>query len=107
MSRAPLVLAVVAALALATGCSKKRIEECDAFVKTSEKLAACPKLPEAQRATIGEAAKQIKQVLEAADEVGGFEDAPKDVVDEMRSTCKSQTDRLVAEMTQAFPECLK
>lgn len=108
MTRAALAtsLALVAA-SLAAACSKKRIGECDAFVRTSEKLAACPKVPEAQRATIRDAAKQVKDVLEAADDMGGFEDAPKDVVDEMRSTCKSQTDRMVAEMTTAFPECLK
>lgn len=102
-----LVVACAVAAVLAAGCSKKRVVECDDFVKTAEKLGKCAKLPEGSRATIGAAAKQIKDMLQMVDDAGGFDSAPAETVDQMRSTCKSQNTRIVEEMQKTFPDCLK
>ena len=102
-----LLLACGVAAVLASGCSKKRVAECDEFVKTAEKLGKCDKLPEGSRSTIGAAAKQIKDMLQMVDDAGGFDSAPAETVDQMRSTCKSQNTRIVEEMQKTFPDCLK
>jgi len=102
-----LLLACGVAAVLASGCSKKRVAECDEFVKTAEKLSKCDKLPESARSSVGTAAKQIKDMLQMVDDAGGFDAAPKETVDEMRSTCKSQNTRIVEEMQKTFPDCLK
>ncbi len=104
MTRALLVAALLVSSA---ACSKKRIAECDDFVATSEKLSKCDKLPAEQRETVAAGAKQIKDMLKMADDAGGFDDAPKEVVDELRSTCKSMNNRVVAEMQKTFPDCLQ
>ncbi len=99
---------LIAALLLSSAaCSKKRVAECDDFVATAEKLAKCDKLPEAQREAVSSGAKQIKDMLKMVDDAGGFDNAPKETVDELRSTCKGQNDRVVEEMKKTFPECLK
>jgi hypothetical protein len=102
-----LLLACSVVAALATGCSKKRVAECDDFVKTAEKLAKCDKLPEGSRSSVASAAKQIKDMLQMVDDAGGFDQAPKETVEEMRQTCKSQNTRIVEEMQKTFPDCLK
>lgn len=107
MSRHLLVLVLVVGVGSLGACSKKRVAECDDFVKTAEKLGACDKLPAAQRSTMSASAKQIKDMLKTIDDAGGFDQAPKELVDEMRQTCKSQNERLVEEINKAFPDCLK
>ena len=100
-------LLVAALLLSSSACSKKRIAECDDFVKTAEKLSKCDKLPAEQREAVAGGAKQIADMLKMVDDAGGFDEAPKEVVDELRSTCKSQNDRVVEEMQKTFPDCLK
>jgi len=102
-----LALACGVAAALAAGCSKKRVAECDEFVKTAEKLAKCDKLPEGARSSVASAAKQIKDMLQMVDDAGGFDSAPKETVDEMRQACKAQNTRVASEMQKTFPDCLK
>ncbi len=92
---------------LGSGCSKKRVAECDDFVKTAEKLGTCAKLPEAPRTTVAAAAKQIKDMLQIVDDAGGFDSAPPETVDQMRQACKSENTRIVSEMQKTFPECLQ
>jgi hypothetical protein len=105
MSRLAIAFGLVAALA--TGCSKKRVAECDDFVKTAEKLASCDKIPADKRAPVAAAAKQIKDMLQMVDDAGGFDQAPSETVDEMRQACKSQNKLIVDEMQNTFPDCLK
>lgn len=95
------------AAVLACGCSKKRVTECDDFVKTAEKLAKCEKLPEAARESVAASAKQIKDMLQMVDDAGGFDSAPAETIDQMRQACKSQNTRIVDEMQKTLPECLK
>jgi hypothetical protein len=102
-----LVLACGMAALLVSGCSKKRVTECDDFVKTAEKLAKCEKLPEGARTSVAASAKQIKDMLQMVDDAGGFDSAPAETVDQMRSACRSQNTRIVEEMTKTFPDCLK
>jgi hypothetical protein len=102
-----LLLACGVAAVLAAGCSKKRVVECDEFVKTAEKLASCDKLPEGSRSSVAAAAKQIKDMLQMVDDAGGFDSAPAETVDQMRQACKSQNTRIVEEMQKTFPDCLK
>ena len=102
-----LVLAWGMAALLGSGCSKKRLAECDDFVKAAEKLSTCEKLPEGARTTVGAAAKQIKDMLQMVDDAGGFDAAPAETVDQMRSACKSENTRIVEEMQKTFPDCLK
>lgn len=85
------------------GCGSKRIPECDAFVKTIEKIAACPKVPDTQRDTILKSAKTIRDSLEMLDQAGGVKDAPADLVSSLRDACKTQD----ASLTTAYADCLK
>lgn len=94
-------------LALGTGCSKERVKECDEFVATMDKLASCEKLPADARKQIGESSKMIKDALKQIDDAGGTGNAPKDLVDQMRDTCKTQTKTVVDEYTKLMPDCLK
>jgi hypothetical protein len=96
-------LVVVALTFAATGCAKKRIPECDAFVKTIEKIASCSKVPDAQRITILDSAKTIRDSLQMIDEAGGVADAPADLVSSMRDACKTQD----ASLQQMYADCLK
>lgn len=91
------------ALVVTAGCSTKRIPECDAFVKTIEKIAACPKVPDAQRATILESAKTIRDSLNMIDQAGGVGDAPADLVASMRDACRTQD----ASLQKAYADCTK
>ena len=108
MSRAGLVAASVAlGLTLGTlvlgGCAKKRIPDCDALVKTVEKIAACPKVADDQRKTILESAKTIRDSLQMIEEAGGVADAPADLVSSIRDACKTQN----ASLQQMYADCLK
>jgi uroporphyrinogen-III decarboxylase len=95
-------LVVVALTFAATGCAKKRIPECDAFVKTIEKIAACPKVADDQRKTILESAATIRQALQDVDAAGGVADAPADLVSSMRDACRTQDQSL----QQMYADCL-
>ena len=102
-----LLLACGVAALLASGCTKKRVAECDEFVKTAEKLGKCEKLPEGARTSVTAAAKQIKDMLQLVDDAGGFDSAPAETVDQMRQACKSQNTVIVEELQKTFPDCLK
>ena len=67
------LLACGVAALLGSGCSKKRVAECDDFVKAAEKLGSCAKLPEGARTTVAAAAKQSKDMLKMVDDAGGFD----------------------------------
>ena len=107
MNKLLLVCGLSVAVGAFAGCSKKRVAECDDFVKTAEKLANCDKLPKEQRDMVAKQAGVMKDTLKQVDELGGWDQAPKDLVDEMRNACKTQNDKIVEEMSKAFPECVK
>ncbi len=97
-------LAITPALAcavLAAACGTKGAPECDAFVANAEKLAACPQIPEAQRQEIASALISIKQTTRQIEAV------PKDVLEEIRSTCRAQSTRIVNELKTKYPDCSK
>lgn len=100
-----LLLCAVAVIGLGSlgGCAKKRIPECDAFVKTIETVGACSTIPDAQRSSILESAKTIRDSLQMIDEAGGVADAPADLVGSMRDACKTQD----ASIKQMYADCLK
>jgi hypothetical protein len=92
---------------LVTGCSKQRVAECDAFVATIEKISKCEKLPAETRKQVAESGKTIKDALKAIDDVGGVGEAPKDLVDQLRDTCKTQNKTVIDDYTKLMPECMK
>jgi hypothetical protein len=94
-------------LFLGTGCTKKRVAECDEFVATIDKIAKCEKLPAESRKAVAESGQTIKDALKMIDDAGGVGDAPKDLVDQMRDTCKTQNKTIVDEYTKLMPECMK
>lgn len=99
-------VALVSALALA-GCKRRGLDECAALVRTTEQLAVCPELPEAQRAELVGAARQLRDLLEDLEAQGGADAVPKHVLDEMRSVCRQQNTRTIEEMRTAHPTCLR
>jgi hypothetical protein len=107
MNKLVSVCAVTAALIVGAGCSKKRVEECDAFVATVEKIAKCDKLPEDQRKTVAESAKTIKDALKMIDDAGGVGDAPQDLVKQLRDTCKTQDVQVTDTFKKLQPDCVK
>ena len=98
---------VAGGLLVAGGCSKKRVAECDEFVATIEKIAKCDKLPADQRKQVGDSAKTIKDALQMIDDAGGVGDAPPDLVQQMRDTCKTQNKTIVEQFQKLTPECMK
>ena len=88
-------------------CKKERVAECDAFLATAEKLASCEKLPADQRKQMEAPAAQMRQALKAIDDAGGIGSAPKDMVETLRSTCKSQDDSVKKMFESIAPECVK
>ncbi len=102
-----LLLVCVVAGGLVTGCTKKRVAECDEFVVTIDKIAKCDKLPAESRKSIEESAKSIKDALKLIDDVGGVGDAPQDRVQQMRDTCKTQNATVVEQYTKLAPDCMK
>ena len=101
------LLIAAAALALAAGCSKERVAECDAFVETIEKISKCDKLPAEQRNQVAESGKQIKDALKMIDDAGGVGDAPEDLVRQLRDTCKTQNTTVIEQFQKVAPECVK
>jgi len=102
-----LLLVSVMVGGLVTGCSKKRIVECDEFVATAEKLAKCEKLPAESRSQISAGTKSIKDALKLLDDAGGADQAPADALNQMRDMCKSQNKAIVDEFSKIAPECMK
>ncbi|MDB4963080.1 MAG: hypothetical protein JWP01_3079 [Myxococcales bacterium] len=101
------LLTVGLAAALATGCSKERIAECDDFVTTAEKAALCTTIASDKRGQFAVAAKQIKDALQKLDDAGGADKAPEATVEDMRRTCKSQNTLVVDELQKTSADCLK
>lgn len=90
-------------LVLSAGaCAKKRISECDALAAKIEKIAACPEVPDDQRATILESAKTIRASMQMIEDAGGVAKAPEDLVSSMRDTCKTQG----ASLDKMYADCL-
>jgi hypothetical protein len=102
-----LVLVCVVVGGLVTGCKSKRIVECDEFVATAEKLAKCDKVPAAQQQQISSATKTIKDALKMLDDAGGADQAPTEVLNQMKDMCRSQNKVIVDEFTKIAPECVK
>lgn len=100
-------MCVVVGVMASAGCSKKRIPECDAFAATVDKIANCSKLPEGDRAEVQRSAKQIKDALQMIDDAGGIGDAPADLVNTLRDSCKTQDKAIVEAYSKLMPECLK
>jgi len=97
---------LLGALALAS-CRDRGLDACSDLVRTTEQLAVCPELPEAQRTALVGAARQLRDLLKAIEAEGGAAAAPKHVVDEMRSVCHQQNARAVEAMRAAHPDCLR
>lgn len=102
-----LLLAGVVLVGLGTGCSKKRIAECDDFAATVDKIAKCDKLPAESRKEIENASKTMKDALQMIDDAGGVGDAPQDLVKQLRDTCKTQQKTIVDEFSKLAPDCVK
>ena len=102
-----LLLVCVVVGGLVTGCTKKRVAECDEFVATIDKIAKCEKLPTESRKQVAESGQTIKDALKMIDDAGGVGDAPKDLVDQLRDTCKTQNKTVVDEYMKLMPECMK
>ena len=101
------LVVLVGALVLGSGCSSKRVPECDEFVQTIEKISKCEKLPEEQRKPLAESAKQIKDALQMIDDAGGVDKAPDHLVRQMKDTCKTQNRMVVEQFQKLAPECMK
>ncbi|CAN5858773.1 hypothetical protein BH11MYX3_BH11MYX3_27540 [soil metagenome] len=102
-----LLLVCVVVGGLVTGCTKKRVAECDEFVATIDKIAKCDKLPTESRKAIQESGQTIKDALKLIDDSGGVGDAPQDLVQQMRDTCKTQNTTVVDQYMKLMPECMK
>lgn len=102
-----LLLVCVVVGGLVTGCTKKRVAECDEFVATIDKISKCEKLPAESRKQVAESGQTIKDALKMIDDAGGVGDAPKDLVDQLRDTCKTQNKTVVDEYMKLMPECMK
>lgn len=102
-----LILCAVVVSGLVTGCKKERVAECDEFVATIEKVSKCEKLPAETRKQVAESGKAIADALKMIDDAGGVGDAPKDLVQQMRDTCKTQNKAVVDEYMKLMPECMK
>jgi hypothetical protein len=102
-----LLLVCVVVGGLVTGCTKKRVAECDEFVATIDKIAKCDKLPAESRKAIQESGQTIKDALKLIDDAGGVGDAPQDLVQQMRDTCKTQNQTVVDQYMKLMPECMK
>lgn len=102
-----LLLVCVVVGGLGTGCSTKRVAECDEFVATIDKIAKCDKLPAESRKEIVSSGQMIKDALKTIDDAGGIGNAPDDLVKQIRDTCKTQNTTIVDEYKKLMPECLK
>ena len=99
MKRALLVALVIA------GCSKTKVQECDDLVALAEKIEKCEKIPADNRAQITGGIEQIRKALKMLEDVG--DQAPKEQLEALGKTCKSQSDRIREMYEKVAPECLK
>ena len=98
----------VAVLFVAACGKPKHLPECDEFVATVDKIVSCKTLPaSADRAQLEQARKTITGAFDMMDQAGGIEKAPKDVQENLRSTCKAQNSAIVEVYTKVAPDCLK
>jgi len=94
-------------LALVAGCSGgERVAECDAMMATVARARACDRLAPAQRAQLGQSARQLEEALDRLADVGpGW--APAGLLEEAKRTCT----RLDSEIRHAYekdaPACLR
>jgi len=98
---------LLAVMIFAVACKHERIAECDALVKTGEKIEKCPKIPADKRADITDGIKKMRGALQMLDDVGGADQAPKEQVDMLRRTCKQQDDNIIELYKKVAPECLE
>jgi hypothetical protein len=96
-----LLIAAIAAL----GCSKTRVKECDDLVSLAEKIENCEKIPPESRKSITGGIDQIRKALKMLEDVG--DQAPKEQLEALGQTCKTQGDRIRAMYEKVAPECLK
>ena len=100
-----LVLGCAVLVGASFGCKKNKVTECDEFVKTVEKIAKCDKVDASARTQMESSAKQIKDALKIIEDAGN--DAPADMLETLRGTCKSQEKTVIDEYTKVAPDCLK
>jgi hypothetical protein len=98
MNRALLVLVLFA------GCKKTRVAECDALLVMFEKIEKCPTIPAEERKSLTTGLEAMRSALKAVEDVG---DPPKEQLDMLRGTCRSQRDSLREMYEKVAPECLK
>jgi hypothetical protein len=92
---------------LASGCSAKRVAECDDFLGTIEKLSTCDQLPAPARTQIQGSAKTMRDALKMLEDAGGVGSAPADLVTSMRDTCRTQNRSIREQYAKLSPDCLK
>ena len=99
MKRALLIALVIA------GCSTTREKQCDDLVALAEKIEKCEKIPADSRKGITGGVEQIRKALKMLEDVG--DQAPKEQLEALGQTCKSQSDRIRDMYEKVAPECLK
>ena len=100
MKRALLLLVVFA------GCGKKtHIPECEALLKTAEKIEKCEKIPADKRDDIKKGTESIRKALKLLEDVG--DQAEKSQLDGLARTCGDQNKMIVDLYDKVAPECLK
>jgi uracil phosphoribosyltransferase len=99
MKRAALIALVLAS------CSKTKVKECEDLVAVAEKIEKCEKIPAASRASITQGVGQIRNALKMLEDVG--DQAPKEQLEMLGRTCKTQTDKIREMYEKVAPECLK
>jgi hypothetical protein len=97
--------AIMIALVVLASCSKTRVKECDDLVALAEKIEKCEKIPADSRANITGGIEQIRKALKMLEDVG--DQAPKEQLEALGQTCKSQSDRIREMYEKVAPECLK
>lgn len=98
-------LGSLGSLTCLAACSKTKIKECEDFVRTAEKIEKCEKLPASSREDMKQGIKQIKDALKVIEDVG--DQAPKEQLEMLGRTCKSQHDTILRLYEKSAPECLK
>ena len=87
------------------GCgSKNKVKECDELVALAEKFQTCDKIPASTRDMVARGFESIRNALKMLEDAG---DVPKDQLDMLAKTCKSQVARIRESYDKVAPECLK
>lgn len=97
------------ALALAAGCGGDggaRLAECDALLATAGKVAACRRVDPAQRRQVRQAARSLEEVLDRL-AGAGVDQAPAELVSEVRKTCATQAAELQKVYEKDVPDCVR